>query len=92
MELLDECLNESCTESEVIRCLYVGLLCVQQRAKDRSDMSVVVLMLNGEKLLQQLKVPSFYIASDVPPNPISLEQKCIQSSKNEISQTTLEGR
>ncbi|KAI9075609.1 hypothetical protein K1719_042409 [Acacia pycnantha] len=92
MELLDECLNESCTESEVIRCIHVGLLCVQQRVEDRPDMSAVVLMLNGEKLLPQPKVPAFYIASDVPSNPTSLDQKCTQLSQNEISQTTLEGR
>ncbi|KAI9075621.1 hypothetical protein K1719_042421 [Acacia pycnantha] len=92
MELLDECLNESCTESEVIRCIQVGLLCVQQRAEDRPDMSIAILMLNGEKLLPQPKVPAFYTGSDVPPNPTSLEQKCIQFSQNEISLTTSEGR
>ncbi|KAI9086039.1 hypothetical protein K1719_032116 [Acacia pycnantha] len=92
MELLDECLNESCTQSEVIRCIHVGLLCVQQRTGDRPDMSAVILMLNGERLLPQPKVPAFYTASDVLPNPTSLEQNYIQFSQNEISQTTLEGR
>ncbi|MED6194721.1 hypothetical protein PIB30_031137 [Stylosanthes scabra] len=57
LELLDEVLKEGCTRSEVIQCIQVGLLCVQQRAEDRPDMSSVVLMLNGEKLLPKPKVP-----------------------------------
>ncbi|RDX79842.1 G-type lectin S-receptor-like serine/threonine-protein kinase SD1-1, partial [Mucuna pruriens] len=39
---------------------HVGLLCVQQRPEDRPDMSSVVLMLNGEKLLPNPKIPGFY--------------------------------
>ncbi|KAI9075605.1 hypothetical protein K1719_042405 [Acacia pycnantha] len=86
MELLDKCLKESCNEFEVIRCIQVGLLCVQQKVKDRPDMSAVVLMLNGEKLLPQPRVPGFYTAGDVLADPSH------EISQNEISQTMLEGR
>ncbi|KAK4255709.1 hypothetical protein QN277_008673 [Acacia crassicarpa] len=87
MELLDECLKESCNESEVIRCIHVGLLCVQQKVEDRPDMSTVVLMLNGEKLLPQPKVPGFYTADGD-----GLADSKHEISQNEISQTMLEGR
>ncbi|KAH1247618.1 G-type lectin S-receptor-like serine/threonine-protein kinase [Glycine max] len=65
LELLDEVLGEQCTPSEVIRCVQVGLLCVQQRPQDRPNMSSVVLMLNGEKLLPKPKVPGFYTEAEV---------------------------
>ncbi|KAL2327813.1 hypothetical protein Fmac_021240 [Flemingia macrophylla] len=55
LELLDEVLGEQFMPSEVIRCIQVGLLCVQQRPEDRPDMSLVVLMLNGDKLLPKPK-------------------------------------
>ncbi|GAU37499.1 hypothetical protein TSUD_275510 [Trifolium subterraneum] len=67
LELLDESLGQQCTPSEVIRCVQVGLLCVQQRPEDRPDISSVVLMLNGEKLLPKPKVPGFYIENNVKP-------------------------
>ncbi|XLS51725.1 hypothetical protein HN51_012402 [Arachis hypogaea] len=53
LELIDESLTDSVTaaESEVLRCIHIGLLCVQERPENRPDMSAIVLMLNGEKPL-----------------------------------------
>ncbi|RZB75850.1 G-type lectin S-receptor-like serine/threonine-protein kinase SD1-1 [Glycine soja] len=65
LEQLDEVLGEQCTTFEVIRCIQVGLLCVQQRPEDRPDMSSVVLMLNGDKLLPKPKIPGFYIENNI---------------------------
>ncbi|KAK7257255.1 hypothetical protein RIF29_31100 [Crotalaria pallida] len=92
LELLDEVLGELCTPSEVIRCIQVGLLCVQQRPKDRPDMSSVVLMLNGEKLLPKPKVPGFYTESDVTREADSLPTNHKLLSANGVSITVLEGR
>ena len=90
LELLDGVLRERFTPSEVIRCIQVGLLCVQQRPKDRPDMSSVVLMLNGEKLLPNPKVPGFYTEGDVTPeSDIKLKN---YFSSNQISITMLEAR
>uniref|UniRef100_A0A6N2MX35 Serine-threonine/tyrosine-protein kinase catalytic domain-containing protein n=1 Tax=Salix viminalis TaxID=40686 RepID=A0A6N2MX35_SALVM len=52
-ELIDECLAESCNSSDIIRCIHVALLCVQQRPEDRPDMSAVVLILGSEIPLPQ---------------------------------------
>ncbi|MED6221080.1 hypothetical protein PIB30_051037 [Stylosanthes scabra] len=92
LELLDEVLKEECTPPEVARCIQVGLLCVQQRPEDRPDMSSVVLMLKGEKLLPKPKVPGFYTESSV-----TLEADCLMEnhtlfSANEISITSLYAR
>uniref|UniRef100_A0A803NZE1 Receptor-like serine/threonine-protein kinase n=1 Tax=Cannabis sativa TaxID=3483 RepID=A0A803NZE1_CANSA len=49
MELVDEAiLGDLCNSSEVTRCIHVGLLCVQDHAKDRPTMPDVVLMLSNE--------------------------------------------
>lgn len=47
-ELLDDCLFDSCVEPQVLRFIQIGLLCVQEYAIDRPDMSSVVFMLNNE--------------------------------------------
>lgn len=44
--------------AEVLRCIQVGLLCVQDNASDRPDMSLVVFMLSNEFLIPSPKQPS----------------------------------
>ncbi|XP_029124800.1 G-type lectin S-receptor-like serine/threonine-protein kinase SD1-1 isoform X1 [Cajanus cajan] len=92
LELLDELLGEQCLPSEVIRCIQVGLLCVQQRPKDRPDMSSAVLMLNGDKLLPKPKVPGFYTETDVKPETNCSSGNHKLFSVNEVSITTLDAR
>ncbi|XP_060209764.1 G-type lectin S-receptor-like serine/threonine-protein kinase CES101 isoform X2 [Lycium barbarum] len=48
LELIDATLIESCSRDEVMRCIHVGLLCVQDYAKDRPSMSSVVSMLMND--------------------------------------------
>ncbi|RYR68379.1 hypothetical protein Ahy_A03g014877 isoform B [Arachis hypogaea] len=90
LELLDEVLREGCTPFEVIRCIHVALLCVQQKPQDRPDMSSVVLMLNGEKLLPKPRIPGFYSEGDVTSEGDALLTKCTLLSPNETSITILE--
>ncbi|XP_077243197.1 cysteine-rich receptor-like protein kinase 7 [Tasmannia lanceolata] len=61
LELIDPLLMESCSTSEVIRCIHISLLCVQENAADRPTMSFVVLMLGSESisLPQPAKPPNF---------------------------------
>ncbi|KAK9050211.1 hypothetical protein SSX86_030818 [Deinandra increscens subsp. villosa] len=60
IELMSASLRGSCIASEVLRCLQVGLLCVQHHAEDRPTMLSVVLMLVSEGVLPQPKQPAFY--------------------------------
>nr|ADG01653.1 SRK [Arabidopsis thaliana]ADG01737.1 SRK [Arabidopsis thaliana] len=47
---------------EVLRCIQIGLLCVQERAEDRPKMSSVVLMLGSEKgEIPQPKRPGYCV-------------------------------
>ncbi|GAU28727.1 hypothetical protein TSUD_372340 [Trifolium subterraneum] len=84
LELVDPHLIEAIVYSEILRYMHVGLLCVQEKPGDRPDMSSVILMLNGEKLLSQPKAPGFYTGRGLH-EPIS-------PSSNQMSITILEAR
>ncbi|KAJ0546103.1 putative protein kinase RLK-Pelle-DLSV family [Helianthus annuus] len=60
IELMSASLRASCVIPEVLRSIHVGLLCVQNHAKDRPTMLSVVLMLVSESVLPQPKHPAFY--------------------------------
>ena len=40
--LIDPMISEPCYEMEILRCIHVGLLCVQEFAKDRPIVSTVI--------------------------------------------------
>ncbi|KAG6661039.1 hypothetical protein CIPAW_03G147400 [Carya illinoinensis] len=50
LELMDSSLVESHSEHPVLRCIHVGLLCVQEFPVDRHTMSDVISMLINESL------------------------------------------
>ena len=63
MDFMDQALAESFSLGEVIRCINVALLCVQDYAADRPTMSNVVLMLSSETDCPQPKQPTFTFQS-----------------------------
>lgn len=90
--LVDESIGYSYPLAEALRCIRVGLLCVQERPEDRPTMSSVVLMLgNASAPLPQPKRPGF-ITTRGPFECDSSTSKQASSTLNEISVTMLEGR
>ncbi|CAN1239386.1 G-type lectin S-receptor-like serine/threonine-protein kinase At4g27290 [Linum grandiflorum] len=90
-EVLDEALRDTCVLSDVVRCIHVALLCVQQAPEDRPNMSNAVLMLSSDILLPQPKEPGFFTERKV------FEQESSSSnvdtcSANEITITLLTAR
>ncbi|KAF8411255.1 hypothetical protein HHK36_003802 [Tetracentron sinense] len=60
LELVEPTLCELSFQKEVLRCIHVGLLCVQEFAKDRPTMSTIVSMLISEiTTLPTPKQPAF---------------------------------
>ncbi|XP_031264656.1 G-type lectin S-receptor-like serine/threonine-protein kinase B120 isoform X1 [Pistacia vera] len=60
MELVDRSIRDSCSESQVLRCIHVGMLCVQDSTMYRPDMANVVLMLESQTpTLQTPRQPTF---------------------------------
>ncbi|CAA3030997.1 G-type lectin S-receptor-like serine threonine-kinase At4g27290 isoform X1 [Olea europaea subsp. europaea] len=90
LELIDPLLEESANRPEMLRCIHVGLLCVQQSREDRPTMSSVILMLNGESTLSQPKHPGFLI--DMIPGEPCPPGKDEPSSVKYSSITLLEAR
>ncbi|RZS01116.1 hypothetical protein BHM03_00030923 [Ensete ventricosum] len=96
-ELVDESIGHSCSLAEVLRCITVGLLCVQERPQDRPTMSSVVLMLSSDGELPQPQQPGFVVARAPPPPPppetgSATTNHDSSSTRNSLSVTLLEGR
>ncbi|PRQ57797.1 putative protein kinase RLK-Pelle-DLSV family [Rosa chinensis] len=90
LELVDEILGDLYSSSEVLKCLHIGLLCVQDNAVDRPTMADIALMLSSEKDGPQPKLPVFTIQNSAyHPQPYF---ENTNSSKNEASITMIEGR
>ncbi|XP_057471845.1 uncharacterized protein LOC130760506 isoform X2 [Actinidia eriantha] len=61
LELLDAPMEDSFTSLEVLKCIQIGLLCVQKRPEDRPTMASVLSALDSEiTTLPQPKQPGFY--------------------------------
>uniref|UniRef100_A0A2N9HLB3 non-specific serine/threonine protein kinase n=1 Tax=Fagus sylvatica TaxID=28930 RepID=A0A2N9HLB3_FAGSY len=86
IELINDSVGDF-TVSEVLRCIHVGLLCVQKRQEDRPNMSSVVQMLSSESLLPKPRQPGFYIGS-----PEAYSSSCTHCSENKITFTLFEAR
>ncbi|GJN32275.1 hypothetical protein PR202_gb20771 [Eleusine coracana subsp. coracana] len=53
------------SESKALRCIHIGLLCVQEHPNDRPEISSVVLMLTRSKIeLQPPRRPAFFFEND----------------------------
>ncbi|CAL5359519.1 unnamed protein product [Camellia sinensis] len=88
-ELLDPMMERSFPMSKVLRCIQVGLLCVQKCPEDRPMMSSVFLMLVSDSaILPQPKQPGFYIErSSIETHDQSLLKST--PSINEVTMTCL---
>ncbi|XP_029128480.1 G-type lectin S-receptor-like serine/threonine-protein kinase At4g27290 isoform X2 [Cajanus cajan] len=84
-QLIAPSLVDSCKISEVIRCIQVGLLCLQHHPDDRPNMTSVIVMLSSETILSQPKVPSFLIKNI----SIEGEQSCDRQESCSINEVTV---
>lgn len=84
MEFIDTCLKGSYIPSEALRCIHIGLLCVQHHPDDRPTMTSVLVMLTSDSTLLQPKEPIFLVEKDSGGEESTSGQK-IYCSTNEIS-------
>ena len=63
LQLMDPLLANSSQSIEVLKCIHIGLLCVQQDPANRPTMSSVVVMLGSNSIatLLQPTQPAFYV-------------------------------
>ena len=72
MEIIDSSISEHCSRSEVrsevVRCIHIGLLCVQEDATSRPSMFSVVMMLTGFSLTMPApSTPAYFNSNTVEP-------------------------
>ncbi|CAI9769331.1 unnamed protein product [Fraxinus pennsylvanica] len=91
-DLVDRTLLESCEKSEVIKCINVGLLCVEEDPSDRPTMSNVVLMLSGETTVVPVpNQPAFVMRKRVFSTSSSSSNKP-DAISNELTMSAPDGR
>ncbi|KAI3949111.1 hypothetical protein MKW92_031847 [Papaver armeniacum] len=87
-EVVDEALGDLYSPPEVIKCIHIGLLCVQNRVIDRPTMAEVDIMLTSETNRPAPKEPPYTLPalSDKPDPGPEL------GSSNYVTITAVEGR
>lgn len=79
---------------EMIRCIHIGLLCVQENVADRPTMATVLMMLSSSSLTLPIpSKPAFFMHSITnesntmlkPNRGTHSEAKSLQTSDNDIS-------
>ncbi|XAR53701.1 Non-specific serine/threonine protein kinase [Bertholletia excelsa] len=89
-DLIDQLLADSYPQSEVMRCIHIAFLCIQDHVADRPSMSAMLLMLGSELDLPQPKQPTLAVQSLFDSDVRS--QGSNICSRNEVSTTIIEGR
>ncbi|KAK9064218.1 hypothetical protein SSX86_015598 [Deinandra increscens subsp. villosa] len=91
-ELIDESIRNEFSKDEVLTCIQIGLLCVQEHAEDRPSMPKVLLMLSSDGInLPQPKYQRFNLGNrDSEKGLSSIHDE--SSTLNEVTDTILVGR
>ncbi|XP_076957115.1 G-type lectin S-receptor-like serine/threonine-protein kinase At4g03230, partial [Bidens hawaiensis] len=92
-DLLDQVLTESCNLSEVLKCISVGLMCVQGDPDDRPTMTNAIMMLGGDMAtLPNPKEPVFIPRREQAISSSSSSSKHDMQTKNMLTITEVVGR
>jgi hypothetical protein len=91
-EMMDPILRESCSKDQVLRCINVGLLCVEDSAIDRPTMSDVVSMLTSEAQLPLPKQRAFSNPRTAIDDAAMSLRNPESSSRNYLSTSIMYGR
>ena len=93
LELMDECFMDSGVESQVLRCIHAGLLCVQKHLEDRPTMNSVVLMLSNEAVnLPHPKMPGFFVERSSNKSPKCPTSENVEHHSENTMSVTICGR
>lgn len=88
--MIDPAISESTSQLEIMRCIQVGLLCVQEFPEDRPIITAVVSMIENEVIdLPRPTQPGFILRRAAPWNEVK-PNDCY--SVNGVSMTSVGGR
>ncbi|KAA3455630.1 G-type lectin S-receptor-like protein serine/threonine-protein kinase B120 [Gossypium australe] len=92
MDLVDPSIRDSCSPNEMLKCIHIGMLCVQDSAMHRPTMATVMLLLESETpTLPMPRQPSYAsMRSSIDADFISDGQEIVSS--NNLTVTMVVGR
>ncbi|KAL2473888.1 Cysteine-rich receptor-like protein kinase 10 [Forsythia ovata] len=86
LDLIDPTLEDSYDRNEVIRCIQIGLLCVQENVDERPNMASVLLTLNSyTATLAVPRQPTFVLDSRTQSMPIGRDSDKSTSTSTAVS-------
>ena len=91
LQLIDSSIKDSCVIPEVLRCIHVSLLCLQQYPGDRPTMTSVIQMLGSEMELVEPKELGFFQSRTLDEGKLSFNLD-LMTSNDELTITSLNGR
>ncbi|CAD5328791.1 unnamed protein product [Arabidopsis thaliana] len=81
LDLVDPFIADSCRKSEVVRCIHIGLLCVQEDPVKRPAMSTISVMLTSNTMaLPAPQQPGFFVRSRPGTNRLDSDQSTTNKS------------
>lgn len=89
MDLVDPSVSESCSNEEVLCCIHVGLLCVQDDSDARPLMSTVVSTLESRSTPPAMPDKPLYFSQR---NKVAKRAEYGQDSVDMEALTVIEGR
>ncbi|CAB79275.1 serine /threonine kinase-like protein [Arabidopsis thaliana] len=96
LELVDLTISENCQTEEVIRCIHIALLCVQEDPKDRPNLSTIMMMLTNSSLILSVpQPPGFFVPQNKERDSFLSSQftmGCTSQTKNDVTITNLDPR
>ncbi|CAN0914600.1 Cysteine-rich receptor-like protein kinase 10 [Linum grandiflorum] len=93
LDLLDRTLRGKYSGHEAMKCIHVGLLCVQKVAAKRPTMSSIVLMLSSNtSTFSPLSKPGFFVRNEGSMSDSDMEEESVQPSINDVTITDLSAR
>lgn len=92
LDLVDPAIRDSCSPNEMLKCIHIGMLCVQDSAMHRPTMAAVMLQLESETpTLPMPRQPSYAsMRSSMDADFISDGQEIVSS--NNLTVTMVVGR
>ncbi|PRQ52870.1 putative protein kinase RLK-Pelle-DLSV family [Rosa chinensis] len=89
LDMLDSSLGDhQWRRFEVLKCIHIGLLCVQEAPTNRPTMSEVVMMLNSYTLTSQVpSLPAFFVRQGSSAHSQQLGARRESSATSEVSQS-----
>ncbi|CAA7049639.1 unnamed protein product [Microthlaspi erraticum] len=81
LDLVDPLIVDNCQRSEVVRCIHVGLLCVQEDPAERPTLSTIVLMLTSNTVTLPIpREPGLFFQSRTGKDPLDSDQSTTTKS------------